>query len=211
MDPSNYEKYFLNNKNISFFQRKPEIIKSHKLEEVKDKLFWALFIAIKGETEFEYLKMLNKIKLTEKQMKIDFLEKINLQKKEITKKRLVKTIASVEANLMEEKTTLETLVVLSFIEGINILFVDEKTFFSVENVPEKQFHIIKKDEIVFGDIENFKKNKIERYRVNKILANISNYKLNELKEIYFKLNPVDTKITKQKLYDNIIELCSIKN
>ena len=207
MDLRNFEKYFLNNKNISSFVGKTPI---HRIEDTQDTLFWSFFIIINGVTEFEYIKMLQKIKITEKQLKIEFLEKINKRKKEITKKKLVKTLSSVEANLLEDMTTLETIVVLAFIEGVNILFVDERTFFYVENDPEKEIRIIKNNVVVFENIEEIKKNRLQRYRVDKVLSSISNYKLDDLKSMYSILaEPV--KMTKQTLYDNIMNLCSIKN
>ena len=209
MDLRDFEKYFLNDKNISSFVGKNAPV--HRVENTQDNLFWSFFIIINGITEFEYIKMLHKIKISEKQLKIEFLEKINKRKKEITKKKLVKTLSSVESNLLEDTSTLETIVVLAFIEGVNILFVDERTFFYVENDPEKEVHIIKNNVVVFENVEQVKKNRIERYRVNKVLSSISNYKLNDLKSIYNILSESSIKMTKQILYDNIIDLCSIKN
>lgn len=211
-----FEKYFLNSKNISsFIEKIPKVVvkrEQYKFEDnSQDKLFWTFFIILNGIAEFEYIKMLHKMKLREKQLKIEFLEKINLRKKEIMKKKIVKTLSLIETNLLEEKTSFETIVVLAFIEGLNILFVDEKTFFFVENDTEKETHIIYHENVIFDDVENIKKNKIERYRVNKVLSSISNYKLNELKDIYNIISKETTKMTKQKIYDNIIDLCSIKN
>ena len=207
MDLRDFEKYFLNNKNISSFVGKTPV---HRIEDTYDTLFWSFFIIINGITEFEYIKMLQKIKITEKQLKIEFLEKINKRKKEITKKKLVKTLSSVETNLLEDMTTLETILVLAFIEGVNILFVDERTFFYLENDPEKEIHIIKNNAVVFENIEEVKKNRLQRYRVDKVLSSISNYKLADLKSMYSILAE-PAKMTKQTLYDNIMNLCSIKN
>jgi hypothetical protein len=208
MDLKEFEKYFLNNKNISSFVGKTPV---HRIVDNQDKLFWSFFVIINGITEFEYIKMLQKIKITEKQVKIEFLEKINKRRKEIMKKKLVKTLSSVESNLLEDTTTLETIVVLAFIEGVNILFVDERTFFYVENDEEKEINIIKNDVVVFGNTEEIKKNRLHRYRVDKVLSSISNYKLNDLKSMYNILTESSHKMTKQTLYDNIINLCSIKN
>ena len=77
MDLKDFEKYFLNNKNISSFVGKTPV---HRIEDTQDTLFWSFFIIINGITEFEYIKMLQKIKLTEKKLKIEFLEKINKRK-----------------------------------------------------------------------------------------------------------------------------------
>jgi hypothetical protein len=202
-----YEDYFLNNKNILRFKSLPKVVSECKLKNL-DNLFWCFFICLKGEVEFEHLKMLQKIDVTEKQMKISFLEKIELRRKEITKKKLVKTLSTVEDNLRENITTKETLVVLAFIENINLLFVDDKTFFICKN-SDKEFNIIKNDKIIHDSLEKCKENKIERYKVNKILAPIANYKVNDLKEIYAKLSLPTEKLTKQKMYDNIESL--IKN
>jgi Glu-tRNA(Gln) amidotransferase subunit E-like FAD-binding protein len=74
---------------------------------------------------------------------------------------------------------------------------------------EKEFNIIKDDKIIYDTVEKSKENKIERYRVNKILEPIANYKVNEVKEIYIKLSLPMEKLTKQKMYDIIESL--IKN
>ena len=209
MDLDRFEDYFLNNKNILLFKAKPKIGTEHKcVKHVRDKLFWCFFISLKGDAEFEHLKMLQKMDITEKQMKITFLEKIENNRKEITKKKIVKNLSLIEDNLRENITTKETLVVLAFLEKINLLFVDDKTFFICEN-SDKDFHIIKDDKIIYDSVEKCKENKIKRYKVNKILEPIANYKVNDLKEIYSKLFFPVEKTTKQKMYDNIESL--IKN
>jgi hypothetical protein len=216
-----YEEYFLNDKNISQFKKGVEKMgKSETIEKMKitegeklkpqkhcpselDKLFWCFFIAYRGEVDYEHIKMFNKIEFTEKNTKIEFIEKLNKRRSELNKKKLVKSIGDVESNL-SEKLNLETLVVLAYIENINILFLFEKSFFICSN-SDKSYSVIRDNTIqtgvTLGDIENMKKGKIERCRVDKVLNSISYYKLGDLQEML----PSDKKMTKQQLYD-IIQL-----
>lgn len=205
-----YEEYFLNDKNISQFKNGnmekpiPKPIENTTPAE-KDKLFWCFFIALKGEVEYEHIKMFNKIEITEKMMKIEFVEKLNKQRKEINKKKLVKCLSPIEANLTE-KFQLETLVVLAFMENLNILFLTDKSFFICTNDPTKDYSVISNNTIKTStllEVEELKKGKIERCKVNKILHSISYYKVNDLQEKYDVLVKEKKKMNKQQLYDEI--------
>lgn len=207
-----YEPYFLNHKNITRFiesslpkETKKEVLMNPICKDIcKDDLFWYFFIAWKGEAAYEHIKLFNKIEITEKQLKFEFIEKIN--KKQVK----IKKVCDVEENLMGKKINMKTLVALAMIEKVNLLISNEKTFFLCENDFSKPYFRIdqKVEEISLEEMENIKKTRIERRDVDKVLGGISSYKVGELKTIYQKIAG-ESKMTKQQLYDEITKL--IKN
>ena len=186
------EQYFLNNKNIRDFL-KSKNIKKFELNE-NDSNFWNFFIAWKGVSEYEKLRLFKQTKLQEKQLKMDFQEKIAQSK--------LKRKANVIENLSETITSLDTVVALATLEKINILFINNHSYYLCENV-EGPFAI-------FGDIDTIAKkdmkleDKIESPTVNFSLKSISNYKLKELQDLH-KITGMPLKKTKQELYDDITE------
>jgi hypothetical protein len=207
-----YKSYFLNEKNIIRFLEnkvlKPEtkpLPPPPPVADNSDKLFWLFFIVWKGEVEYEHLKLMKKIEYSEKLLKIEFLEKINASRKNFKKSN----IATAEANLMEKNITVNTLFVLAAIEKVNILFSFKKSFYlSINDSSKPCYHINKAvEEISEEKINEIKETMIQRCDVDKILYNISNYKLAELKELYKKISNSSEKMTKQKLYDEIIKQC----
>lgn len=184
--------FFLNNKNISEFL-KPKNIKKFELNE-NDSNFWNFFIAWKGVAEYEKLRLFNQTKIREKQLKIEFQEKLATTK--------IKLKSAAIENLTESKTTLETVIVLAILEKINILFTNNRSYYLCEN-EDAPFAI-------FGDIDTVTKEdlqlegKIKRPTVNHCLKFISSYKLKELQDFH-KLTGMPLKKTKKELYDEITE------
>lgn len=184
--------YFLNNKNIGDFLKSKNIKKFELIEN--DSNFWNFFIAWKGVAEYEKLRLFNQTKIQEKQLKMEFQEKITNSK--------LKRKANIIENLSQSKTNLDTIVALAIIEKINILFLSKHSYYLCENT-DTPFAI-------FGEIDTIAKKdmklegKIERYNVNYSLKPISNYKLKELQDLH-KLTGNSLKKTKQELYDDITE------
>jgi len=184
--------YFLNNKNIGIFL-KSKNIKKFELNE-NDSNFWNFFIAWKGVAEYEKLRLFNQTKIQEKQLKMDFQEKISNSK--------LKRKSNIIENLSQPKTTLDTIIALAVLEKINILFMSKHSYYLCENI-DGPFAI-------FGDIDTIAKKdmklegKIERHSVNYSLKPITNYKLKELQDLH-KLTGNTLKKTKQELYDDITE------
>jgi len=175
------ENFFLNNKNIENFI-KP--IKKFELNQT-DSNFWNFFIAWKGLAEYEKLCLFKKTRLTEKQLKLDFQDKLSKMKR----------VSSAIANLSDDITTLDTIVVLASLEKVNILFTDKHSYYLCKNNENADYHI-------FGETDGKITGKIERQTVSKVLKTVSSYKLKELQDIY-KLFGDPTKKTKQILYDEI--------
>lgn len=186
------EKYFLNNKNIGDFL-KTKNVKKFELNE-NDSNFWNFFIAWKGCAEYEKLRLFNQTKIQEKQLKIEFQEKLASSK-------LKRKLVAIE-NLSENKTSLATIIMLAIIEKINILFISNHSYYLCENV-DGPFAI-------FGEIDTIAKKdmklegKIERTAVDVFLKPITNYKLKELQDLH-KITGMTLKKTKKELYDDITE------
>jgi hypothetical protein len=221
------EPYFLNHKNIDQFikknatERTPKgskaptfIASAHlvcsnssgaskvtvQLPTEVDVLFWNFFIAWKGETEYEHLKLFHKIDFSEKQLKIQFLEKINAQRKQL------KNPAETELNLMDKKINFKTVVLLASMEKINIVVSFQKSFYLAVNDSSKpyyHFHNDTVEEITTEEIDQLKQTKIQRVAIDKTIGSISNYKLADLKEIFSKISDCTVRKTKQQLYDEI--------
>jgi len=184
------ESFFLNNKNIGEFL-KPKGVKKFELTE-NDSNFWNFFIVWKGPAEYEKLRLFNKTKLHEKQLKLEFQEKLAKTK--------LKSKAKAIENLTEAKTTLETIVILAILENVNILFVDKHSYYLCENDENAPCAI-------FGDIHISKEeinleDKIKRPGVQHSLKPITNYKLAELQDMH-KATGLSLKKTKKDLYDEI--------
>lgn len=184
--------FSLNNKNISAFLTKP--IKKFELHE-NDSNFWNFFIIWKGVAEYEKLLMYKQTKFQEKQLKLEFQEKL------IDKK--VKKSGDAINNLYENKTTLQTIIMLARLENVNILFIDKHSYYVCKN-NETLYYTI------FGETEKIVKesllleDKIQRPSIKHSLLPISDYKLNELK-IMHNLTGLPLKKTKKQLYDEIIQ------
>ena len=103
-------------------------------------------------------------------------------------------------NLHENKTTLKTITILACLENLNILFMDNHSYYYCKNNDSDEF-------IVFGETEAKEINlddKIKRPTIKHSLNPISGYKLNELKVMH-NLTGLPLKKTKKELYDEITE------
>ena len=182
--------FVLNNSNIMNFINQ-KTIKKFELKE-NDSNFWKFFIIWKGLGEYEKLLLFNQTKLQEKQLKLEFQEKLADKK--------IKGKAEAIDNLHETKTSLKTITILACLENINILFMDKRSYYYCKNNDSDEF-------IVFGETEAKEINlddKIKRPTIKQSLNPISGYKLNELKAMHI-LTGLPLKKTKQELYDEITE------
>lgn len=186
------ENFFLNNKNIEEFL-KIKNVKKFELTE-NDSNFWNFFIAWKGVAEYEKLRLFKQTKIQEKQLKIEFQEKLAN-----TKFKLKSTAIE---NLMESKTTLSTVVMLAMLEKINILFTNNHSYYLCENTDDA-FAIFGEIETVTKENMNLK-DKIQRPTVEYCLKSITNYKLKDLQDLH-KVTGLPLKKTKKELYDEITQ------
>jgi hypothetical protein len=179
-----------------------------------DSLFWCLYIMKYGEIHYEMLD--NKSVVTEKKLKIEYVEKIRLNKV-LLKTYKFNTFAELENNLTNDKTlSLSSLLSLCALDNLNIMVIQNKTYYELRMNDSPDTAIVQKFDKKFGVklvdsefLSGIKNDLIQIENVDKPLKAISAYKVNDLILICNKLE-VDVKHavsdktkTKKELYEDI--------
>ena len=223
------ESYMLNNKNLLLFLKNE--INNNKLDrkdnpnknnvkrerffypKYKDTLFWCFYILNNGFSEYEIIGTHNFKK--EKEMKFIYIEKIKENKEKIKQFKLKKN-EIIDNLLNDEFITIFTFHALCLCYNINVLYIDNKKFFEIL-VDDNIKHIIHKinDSYCLEDFDDDKKNYyIKNYwrleNLKKPIKSVSNYKVDELRDIATLISLTTTKEngknkTKQELYDEIMK------
>jgi hypothetical protein len=179
-----------------------------------DSLFWCLYIMKYGEIHYEMLD--NKSVVTEKKLKIEYVEKIRLNKV-LLKTYKFNTFSELENNLTNDKTlSLSSLLSLCALDNLNIIVIQNKTYYELCMNDSSDTAIIQKFDKKFGVklvdnkfVSSIKNDLIQIENVDKPLKAISAYKVNDLILICNKLD-IDVKQassektkTKKELYEDI--------
>ena len=164
-----------------------------------------------GEIHYEMLD--NKSVVTEKKIKIEYVEQIRLNKV-LLKTYKFNTFSELENNLTNDKTlSLTSLLSLCALDNLNIIVIQNKTYYELRMNDSPDTAIVQKFDKKFGvklvDTEFFKNDFIQIENVEKPLKAISAYKVNDLITICNKLE-IDVKQassektkTKKELYEDI--------
>jgi hypothetical protein len=177
---------------------------------LKDTLFWCLFF-IKNSSVPENINL-----VVEKKYKIEYIEKIR-KNKQLLKSLKFSSLSRIENILVNENSIdIETFFLLATLENLNILYVNNKTYYESIINSADNIHIIIRNKTKYSyngysndDIANFRKTLYKIENIKKPLLSLSSYKSIDLIDICNKLNIYtlnnDTnKIkTKQLLYDSI--------
>ena len=211
------------NKNEEFFSPKQ-----------KDALFWCFYAIKNGETAYELLNN-NKITMVvEKKIKIDYVTVLR-NEKAIFKKQSMKfpSLTHIENSLVNEQIIdLGTFLSLCHLEKKNVLFVDKKIYFELNEHEGEPVHIIQRIDDKFTSnkyiYQGVQANLLEKYRttlykvdnIEKPIKSVASYKVAELIEICEKLgleityqDEKTTKIknkSKQDLYEQIVQSITIR-
>ena len=179
-----------------------------------DSLFWCLYIMKYGEIHYEMLD--NKSVVTEKKIKIEYVEKIRLNKV-LLKTYKFNTFTELENNLTNDKTlSLSSLLSLCALDNLNILVIQNKTYFEFCMNDSGDTAVIQKFDKKFGVkmvenkfISEITKDLIQIENIAKPLKAISAYKVSDLIHICNKLE-IEVKHTlsnktktKKELYEDI--------
>ena len=211
-------------------EKRPMTIETTKIKNKifipreKDTLFWCFFILKNGETKYE--TMYNRNDVVAKQIKIEYVEKVRKNKQTI-KTYKFDTISNIENNLANDNNlNVKTFLTLCAIENINILFVNNKTFYELRmNDSDTVF-------IIYSLSNKENKNYISRYgfemgsndasdqvkstlfkidKIDKPIKSVSSYKVSELIEICDRLaiettnKETNKSKSKNDLYESIIQ------
>jgi len=200
---NNLPNYYLNEtKNLELFKKRKIPIKKSKssnencfIINQEDKLFWAFYIFLFG---FEEFHLINNFFITEKNFKIETIQKIRDNKSLFKINKISKNIVENEL-VNEKKINLITLNALSLLYNLNIIFIKKRTILifnhnkdelinNCKNIIEEKNDIIS---LITLD-PNIIQQLIEEYYIIenclKPINSFSFYKFNDLVNIAKKLN-----------------------
>jgi len=215
---NNLPNYYLNEtKNLELFKKRKIPIKKSKnsnencfIINQEDKLFWAFYIFLFG---FEEFHLINNFFITEKNFKIETIQKIRDNKSLLKINKISKNIVENEL-VNEKKINLISLNALSLLYNLNIIFIKKRTILIFNHNKDELIHncknIIeeKKDIISLITLDpNIIQQLIQEYYIIenclKPINSFSFYKFNDLVNISKKLNLETCNKKKQKLYEEI--------
>ena len=143
-------------------------------------------------------EMLGKITpIVEKKIKIEYVEKIRKRKAEIKPYKFA-SISNIENQLANEPNiNLKTLLSLCVIENLNVLFINNKTYYELLMNDEPDIHIINSfNSNYFGyktlkrdhsELDNVKSSLFKIDNIDKPIKSMSYYKVSELLDFCTKL------------------------
>ena len=192
--------------------KKPSIF----IPREKDTLLWCFYLMKHGDVKYEMLEYKNI--LTEKTLKIEYVEKIRKEKQTVKTYKFA-TLTHIENNLANEnQLDVKTFLTLCAIENLNVLFVKNKTYYELLMNDSNELHTVHLlqnykygHEINPTGAEQIKTTLYKLDNIDKPIKSMSGYKLSELVEISEKLAietvNKDTNKSKNKkdLYEAIIQ------
>jgi hypothetical protein len=200
----NYQKEELSKKPALFIPRE------------KDTLFWCFYLMKHGDVKYEMLEYKNI--LTEKTLKIEYIEKIRKEKQTVKTYKFA-TLTHIENNLANEnQLDVKTFLTLCAIENLNILFVKNKTYYELLMNDTNELHTVHLlqnykygHEINPTGAKQIKTTLYQLDNIDKPIKSMSGYKLSELVEICEKLaldiinKETNKSKNKKELYEAIIQ------
>jgi hypothetical protein len=216
----NYCNFLHNNENMKNYNKKNEKYNNkdnnsrekteYYLPYSTDKLFWCFYKIINESwDENENFRI-------EKEFKIDCIEKLRKNKNDLKPYKL--TLTTIENDLLNErKITLKTLVALSILYKINLIYTFNNKYYelnneSLDNI--NNIHVISnindKDSLLLikKDLDYYRNNFYCIENINKPLKAISGYTIKELELMAKKLQIIEDdikNINKKDLYQKISE------
>ena len=188
----------------------------------KDSLFWCLYIIKNG---FMQYSQLNRNIILEKQLKIEYVERIR-KEKHLVKQFKFDSITNTENKLVNENIIdNKTFLTLCVLGSLNIFLINNNTYYELNMNDSNKFYIVKffKDKQKYG-FEEVTKDILDDYRkeyykldnVDKPIKTISSYTTQELLDICKKLGIETIDIdkstekkekmkSKKELYESIIK------
>ena len=160
-----------------------------------DSLFWCFYVMKNDIVNYEMLGKITPI--VEKKIKIEYVEKIRKRKAEIKPYKFA-SISNIENQLANEPNiNLKTLLSLCVIENLNVLFINNKTYYELLMNDEPDIHIINSfNSNYFGyktlkrdhsELDNVKSSLFKIDNIDKPIKSMSYYKVSELLDFCTKL------------------------
>lgn len=188
----------------------------------QDSLFWCYYIISSGESNYEMMNVKNS--LISKQIKINYVNKIRMNK-QIVKTYKFDTITNLESNLANDNNiSIKTIMTLCAIDKINVIFVSRKTYYELLMNDTEPIYIIREVEIQskynkkygfeISSLESLHQIRTTLYKIetlDKPVKALSSYKLQDLIDICNKLSIEVKRIdngknkSKNELYELLIQ------
>ena len=195
----------------------------------KDGLFWCFYVIKNGETTYELLNNDKITLITEKKIKIDYVDLLRKEKASF-KKQCMKfpALSHMENDLVNEQVIdIGTFLSLCHLEKKNVLYVSKKTYFELNEHEGEPVHIVQRINeaskptkyIYYGTqsalLEKYRTTLFKVENIEKPVKALSAYKIADLMEFCQKLGLETTyhdekmaKIknkSKQMLYEQIVQ------
>jgi hypothetical protein len=174
-----------------------EIIATCYKPNQKDTLFWCFYILKNGYSKYE-MEINNAYFITEKNEKFKYIKDIR-EKKDILKLHKIKPLSEIEPDLTNsEKINIKSFFSLCILENLNVIVIDKRKYYECIVNDDPSIHVICKDSVtndyyielnVSNDkINNYRENYYKVINFDTSLKSISSYKLDDLNELCKKLN-----------------------
>jgi hypothetical protein len=183
----------------------------------KDTLFWCFYLIKYGHDVYDSLFLMGMDIIKEKKIKIDFIEDLRTEKKNIKKYKLG-TLSDIESNLVNDDIIdLTTFFALCFLEKKNVLYVSEKTYYEFLTKDEDEDEDKDEDENIDANVKNTNTIIIKKFEKKYgYTCSITQQEITNYKEKLFKLNFCDNKNKDKKILKSIssykssdlIEICN---
>lgn len=155
-----------------------------------DTLFWCFYIMKNGEHEYDMIY--NRNVVTEKKIKIEYVEKMRTDKP-LLKQYKFASLSNIESNLVNDhKININTFLSLCVLEKLNVIYIKRNTYFELKMNDTDVVYIV-------YNLENHRNG----YEVN------INNKAETLCESRFKLDNIDKPIKSISAYkvDELVNIC----
>lgn len=214
----------INNSNSSKnnILEKPNILKKEKeyfIPKQKDTLFWCFYIMKNGIDKYEELNETGISIVTEKQLKIGFVEKLRKEKQLIKIYKFASNTHIENQLVNENKIDISTFLTLCVLENLNIIYLKKKTYYELLMNDSNDIHVVNfTDYGKFGyklslnnDVNNIRTTLFKIDNIEKPVKALSAYKLSELVEYCSKLDigivneKTNKKKNKNELYESLIQ------
>jgi len=183
----------------------------------KDTLFWCFYIMKHGLLHYQMLH--NKNIVFEKNIKIEYVEKLRKEKQQIKPYKFA-SLHNIENDLVNEnKIDAKTFLTLCVLENMNVVFIKRKTYYELSVNDNDEYFVVQfihADKFGFQQMnkietEKYKKDLFQIENIDKPIKSITYYKVEDLINICTKLGIEFTntsngkKKPKKELYENIVQ------
>ena len=207
-----------NNKN-NILEKSTIVKKEYFIPKQKDTLFWCFYIMKNGIDKYEELNETGISVVTEKQLKIGFVEKLRKEKHLIKIYKFASNTHIENQLVNENKIDISTFLTLCVLENLNVVYLKKKTYYELLMNDGNDIHVVNFNDYgkfcyklsLNNDVNNIRTTLFKIDNIEKPVKALSAYKLSELVEYCSKLDisVINEKTSKKKnkneLYESLIQ------